>query len=141
MASFNKFNQLVEYMAEGVYNLGGDTLKVCLTNTQPSAGNTIRSNITELSAGSGYSTGGNTASISSSAQSSGTYKLVLGDVVFTASGGSIGPFRYAVLYDDTPTSPADPLIGWWDYGAPITVADGETFTLDFSADNGVIQLV
>lgn len=141
MASFNKFNQFVEYMAEGVYNLGGDTLKVCLTNTQPSAGNTIRSNITELSAGSGYSTGGNTASISSSAQSSGTYKLVLGDVVFTASGGSIGPFRYAVLYDDTPTSPADPLIGWWDYGAPITVADGETFTLDFSADNGVIQLV
>lgn len=140
MASFNKFQQFVEYMAEGVFNLGSDTLKIALTNTQPSAGNTILSNITEIGTGTGYSSGGTTASISSSAQTSGTYKLVLGDVVFTAAGGAIGPFRYAVLYDDTPTSPADPLIGWWDYGAPVTVAEGETFTLDFSAADGVIQL-
>lgn len=139
-SSFNKFNQFVEYFAEGVFNLGSDTLKVALTNTQPTAGNTVLANITEISTGTGYSSGGTQASISSSAQSSGTYKLVLGDVVFTASGGDIGPFRYAVLYDDTPSSPANPLIGWWDYLAPVTIADGETFTLDFSADNGVLQL-
>jgi hypothetical protein len=140
MATFQKFNQFVEYMAEGVFNLGSDTLKVALTNTQPAASNTVLANITQISTGTGYSSGGTATSISSSAQSSGTYKLVVGDVTFTASTGSIGPFRYAVLYDDTPTSPADPLIGWWDYGAPITVADGETFTLDFSADNGVLQV-
>jgi hypothetical protein len=78
--------------------------------------------------------------VSSSAQTTGTYKLVLADVVFTAAGGSIGPFRYAVLYNDTPTSPADPLIGWWDYGSSITLADTETFTVDFDGTNGVLQI-
>lgn len=140
MAAFNKFQQFVEYVPEQVMNLGSDTLKVALSNTQPSVGNTILANITQISNGFGYTTGGTQATQSSSAQSSGTYKLVLADVVFTASGGSIGPFRYAVLYDDTPSSPADPLIAWWDYGAPITVADGETFTVDFDATNGVLQL-
>jgi hypothetical protein len=67
-------------------------------------------------------------------------KLVLADVVFTASGGSVGPFRYAVLYDDTQTSPAKPLIAWWDYGSSITLADTETFTVDFDGTNGVLQL-
>jgi hypothetical protein len=127
-------------MAEQVVNLGSDTLKVALTNTQPAVTDTVLANITQISNGFGYTTGGTTATQSSSAQSSGTYKLVIADVVFTASGGAIGPFRYAVLYDDTPSSPADPLIAWWDYGAPITVADGETFTVDYDATNGVLQL-
>jgi hypothetical protein len=140
MATYNKFNQFVEYMAEQVVNLGSDTLKVALTNTQPSVSNTILANITQISNGNGYTTGGTAATQSASAQSSGTYKLTVADVVFTASTGDIGPFRYAVLYDDTPSSPADPLIAWWDYGAPITVADGETFTVDFDSSNGVLQL-
>jgi hypothetical protein len=127
-------------MAEQVVNLGSDTLKVALTNTQPAVTDTVLANITQISNGFGYTTGGSAATQSASAQASGTYKLVIGDVVFTASGGSIGPFRYAVLYDDTPSSPADPLIAWWDYGAPITVADGETFTIDYSAADGVLQL-
>jgi hypothetical protein len=140
MATYNKFNQFVEYMAEQVVNLGSDTLKVALTNTQPAVTNTILANITQIANGNGYTTGGTAATQSSSAQSSGTYKLVVGDVVFTAASGDIGPFRYAVLYDDTPSSPADPLIAWWDYGAPITVVDGETFTVDFNATDGVLQL-
>lgn len=133
MATFTKFNAFVEHLAEKVHNLGADTLKVMLTNSAPSASNTVKADLTEISAGNGYTAGGSAVTITSSAQSAGTYSLVGNDVVFTASGGSIGPFRYAVLYNDTPTSPADPLIGWWDYGSSITLADGETFTVDFGA--------
>lgn len=140
MATFNKFNAFVENVAEKVHNLGADSLKVMLTNTAPVAGNSVKADLTEITAGNGYSAGGTAASISSSAQTSGTYKLVLADVVFTASGGTIGPFRYAVLYNDTPTSPADPLIGWWDYGSSVTLNDGETFTVDFDPTNGVLTL-
>jgi hypothetical protein len=141
VATFNKFQQFVEDLAEKVHNLQSDTLKVLLTNTAPVATNSIKTNLTEISAGNGYSAGGTTATMSTSAQTTGTYKLVLADVVFTAAGGSIGPFRYAVLYNDTPTSPADPLVGWWDYGSSITLADTETFTVDFDGTNGVLQLV
>jgi len=136
--AFNKFNPFVEDLAEGVHNLGTDTLKVALTNTAPSASDDQLSDITEISAGNGYTAGGNQATISSSAQASGTYKLVLADVTFTTSGGSIGPFRYAVLYNDTATN--DELIGYWDYGSEITLSDGESFTFDADATNGVLQL-
>lgn len=139
MASFNKFQPFVENLAEKVFNLGSDTLKVLLTNSAPAAANGVKSDLTEISAGSGYTAGGATASISSSAQTSGTYKLVLGDVTITASGGSIGPFRYAVLYDDTAAS--DQLIGFWDYGSSITLADGESITVDFDPSSGVLQIV
>ena len=140
MASFNKFQAFVEHIAEGVHDLGADTLKVMLTNTAPVATDSVKANLTEISAGNGYTAGGTQASISSSAQSSGTYKLVLADVVFTASGGSIGPFRYAVLYNDTPSSPADPLIGYHDYGSSITLLAGETFTWDADATTGVLTI-
>lgn len=140
MATFNKFNSFVEHLAEGVHNLGADTLKVMLTNTAPVATNSVKANLTEIAAGNGYTAGGTAASITSSGQTGGTYKLVLGDVVITASGGSIGPFRYAVLYNDTPTSPADPLIGYWDYGSALTLANGESITWDADPTNGVITL-
>lgn len=141
MAAFNKFQCFVEDEAEKVHNMGADVHKIALSNTAPVATNTVLANITQISAGNGYATGGAAASITSSAQTSGTYKLVLADVVFTATGGPIGPFRYAVWYNDTPTSPADPLIGWWDYGSSITLNDGETFTVDFDATTGVLQKV
>ncbi len=141
MASFNKFNQFVEDVAKGVHNLNTGTLKVLLTNTLPVAGNSIKANITEISAGNGYTAGGNAAAFSTGVQTSGTYKLVLSDpTTWTASGGTIGPFQYAVLYNDTPTSPADPLIGWWDYGSAVTLQIGETFTADLDASNGVLTL-
>jgi hypothetical protein len=138
MASFVKFQPFVENLAEKVFNLGSDTLKVALTNSDPT--NTISqlSSVTQISGTNGYTTGGTAASISSSAQTSGTYKLVLGDVTFTASGGSIGPFRYVVLYDDTATN--DELIGYWDYGTNLTITDGNSFLVDFDGTNGVLQL-
>lgn len=141
MASFNKFNQFVEDLAEKVHNLGADTLKIMLVNSPaPVATNSVKADLTEIAAGNGYVAGGATVTITSSAQSSGTYKLVGNDVVFTATGGSIGPFRYAVLYNDTPTSPADPLIGWWDYGSGVTLVAGESFTVDLDPTNGILQL-
>lgn len=140
MAAFNKFNQFVEDIAKGFHDLSSHTLKVALTNSAPVATNTVLANITQLGAGNGYSTGGNTATLVSAVQTSGTFKLVLADVNFTASGGTIGPFQYFVLYNDSQTSPVKPLIGWWDYGSAISIADGNTHTLDLSATNGVLQL-
>jgi hypothetical protein len=139
MASFNKFNSFVEALAEKKHDLGADTLKVLLTNTAPVATNSVKADLTEISGGNGYTAGGNTASVTSSAQTSGTYKLVLGDpATWTASGGSIGPFRYAVLYNDTAASKE--LIGWWDYGSSITLAAGESFAVDFDPTTGVLTL-
>jgi hypothetical protein len=140
MATFNKFQAFVEHMAEKVHNLGADTLKVSLHNTAPVATNSVFADLTEIGAGNGYSAGGTQSSQSSSAQTTGTYKLVIGDVTFTASGGTIGAFRYPVLYNDTPTSPADALIGYWDYGSSITLNSGESFTTDFDASAGVLTV-
>lgn len=140
MATFNKFNAFVEHLAEKVHNLGADTLKVMLVLTAPTASNAVKADLTEIAAGNGYTAGGTAATITSSAQTSGTYKLVLADVVFTASGGAMASFRYPVLYNDTPTSPADPLIGYWDYGSTVTLASGETFTWDADPTNGVLTL-
>lgn len=138
MSTFNKVNAFVEDVAEKVHNLGSDTLKVMLTNTAPTASSAVKADITEISAGSGYTAGGAQATQSSSAQTSGTYKLVLGNVTFTASGGSIGPFRYAVLYNSTAAS--GNLIGYFDYGTALTVTDGNSFQVQFDSTNGVLQL-
>lgn len=139
MASYNKFNQFVEDLGRKVHNLNADTLKILLSNTAPSAGNAVRADIVEISAGNGYSSGGSAIGSSAYSQSGGTGKLTGNDVVFTASG-TLGPFRYAVLYNDTPTSPADPLIGWWDRGSSVTLASGDTFTVDLDQVNGILQL-
>jgi hypothetical protein len=139
MATFNKFNSFVEALAEKKHDLGADTLKVLLCDTAPVATNTVKANLTELTAGNGYTAGGATASITTSAQTSGIYKLVLGDpATWTATGGSMGPFRYAVLYNDTATN--DELIGWWDYGSSLTLATGESFAVDFDPTTGVLTI-
>ena len=136
MATFNKFDAFVENLAEKVHNLGSDQLVIALTNSAPIASNTVLANLTEIS----YTNlSSRNITTSTSAQTSGTYKLVLTDLVLTASG-SVGPFRYVVLYNDTPTSPADPLIGWYDYGSSISLANTETFTIDFDGSNGVLTL-
>ena len=140
MASFNKFNAFVEHLAEGAMNLASDDLAIVLTDTAPDASDSVFADLTEIAAGNGYTAGGEAVTVSSSGQTSGTYKLVLADLTVTASGGAIGPFRYFVLVDTTPTSPDKPLVGWWDYGSSITLADGEAITVDFSAADGALQI-
>lgn len=132
MAIFNKFNQYVADKNNGVHNLGADTLKAMFTNTLPLATNAVKANITEIAPGGGYTTGGVTIAVTSSAQTGGTYSLVTVDNVFTATG-AVATFQYVVLYNDTPTSPLGPLIGWYDYGSAVTMANAETFTIDFGA--------
>jgi hypothetical protein len=136
MPTLTKFYSFVEAVHEKKHNLGSDTLKVLLTNTAPSLSNTVKADISgELSTGSGYTAGGETITITSSAQSSGLYTLIASDVPWTASGGSIGPFRYAVIYNETASN--DELIGYIDYGYSITVASGQTFTIDFDQTSGL----
>lgn len=144
MATYVKINDFVENLAEKVHNLGADTLTVALSNTAPGSestpptgdGNGVLANVTQISY-TNLSTRAITTS--SSAQASGTYKLVLTDLVLTASG-SVAPFRYVYIYNDTPTSPADPLICYYDYGSEVTLANGDTFTLDFDGINGLLQI-
>lgn len=136
--TFVKFQPFVENIAEKVFNLGSDTLKVALSNSAPANTYNQLSSVTQIANGNGYTTGGTQATISSSAQSSGTYKLVLADVVFTASGGAMGTFRYIILYDDTATN--DEVIGYWDYGSGVTLNSGDSFTVDFDATAGVLTI-
>lgn len=134
MATFTKFNAFVENVAEKVHNLGSDQIVVALTNSAPAAANAVLADITEIS----YTNlSSRNVTTTSSAQSSGTYKLVLADLTLTASG-AVATFRYVVLYNDTSTS--DSLIGYYDNGSSITMANGDTFLIDFDATNGVLTL-
>lgn len=139
MAVYNKFNQFAKDVIDGKHNFSSNTFKVMLTNTAPVATNQIKSDITEIAAGNGYTAGGTATTITASI-AAGVAKVTGTNVVFTAAGGSIGPFRYAVLYNDTQTSPVKPLVGWWDYGSAITLAATETLTVTFDATNGIFQL-
>ena len=135
MATYNKYNIFVEDLANGVHDIFGTThtFKILLSNTAPNAAtHAVKADATEISAGNGYVAGG--VDIDNDAtRTTGTVTVTAADKTITASGGTIGPFRYAIMYNDTPAAPADPLIAWWDYGSSITLADGESFTLDFGA--------
>jgi hypothetical protein len=146
MASFTKLNGFVEHVAEGVHNLGSDTLTIALSNTAPGSESTpptgatsdcVLANITQISYTNCSS---RVITTSASAQTSGTYKLTLADLTLTASGGTVGAFRYVYIYNDTPTSPADPLIGYYDYGSSITLNDTETMLINFDGTNGVLTI-
>jgi hypothetical protein len=140
MAAFVKINDFVEQLVKAKHDFGSHTFKVMLTNTAPNpATNTVKADLTEITAQNGYVAGGATSAMSVS-ETGGTAKITATDVTFTASGGSFGPFRYVIVYNDSQTSPADPLVGYYDYGSSITLNDGESFTTDFDGTNGFIQI-
>ena len=132
--TYNKFQQFVEDIANEVHNLGSDQLVVALTNSAPTATDAVLTDLTQVS----Y-TNCSTRNITttSSEQTTGTYKLILVDLVLTASG-DVGPFRYVTIYNDD--SASDSLIGYFDYESSITLHSGDTFTVDFSATDGLLQL-
>jgi hypothetical protein len=134
MASFNKINAFVADISNKVHNLGSDQLKVALTNSAPVATNTVLANITEISYTNCSS---RNITLTSSSQSSGLYKLIIADLTLTATG-TVGPFRYIVIYNSTAAS--GPLIGWYDYGSSLTLANGDTLLLDFDNTNGLLQI-
>jgi hypothetical protein len=137
MAAFNRFNSFLEAAFEKVHNLGSDSfvLALCATASAPIASNTQLSNLTTVS----YTNLSSRAlTISSSSNSSGTYKWVLADITLSASGGSVAAFQYVVIYNDTATN--DELVGWYDYGSALTLASGESLTVDFDGTNGVFTV-
>jgi hypothetical protein len=142
MATFNKFNQFVDDLVSKVHDFETDTFKIMLTLVAPVATNSVKADLTEIAAGDGYTAGGNTCANPTTTLTTGTVKAVMDDpTTWTAAAGTFPNFRYAVLYNDTPTSPADPLIGWWDYGSTVDLGAAETFTVDLDGTNGVFTVV
>ncbi|UZE51900.1 hypothetical protein ONR75_15830 [Rhodopseudomonas sp. P2A-2r] len=139
MAAYNKFDCFTLDLATKLHNLNADTLKIMLSNVLPVRTNTVKSNLTEIAAGNGYSAGGSIAPFVSGIDTSGSYKLILSPVVFTAVGGSIGPFQYAPIYNATAAGLN--LIAWWDYGTPITITNGNSFTVGLDQTAGTLTLV
>jgi hypothetical protein len=139
MAVFQKFQPFVEAVAEKKHDLGADVLRVLLTNNAPNVAWATRSQITgQLTTGGGYTLNGEILPFTSSSQTAGTYKLVTGDITWTGSGAGFGPFRYAVVYNDSAAS--DDLIGFFDYGSSISVQAGETFVFDCDPSTGLLTL-
>lgn len=134
MATYNKFQIFVQDLANGVHNLGADQLSVYLSNTAPDPDlDLLKADLAEIATGNGYA-GPQNVTVDSSVEAAGTYTLaVTTDIVITATG-PIGPFRYVPLFNNGTAVKVDPLIGWWDYGASISLTNaGETFTIDFTA--------
>lgn len=129
MAAFFKFQDFSEQLIRGVHDFDLHVFKVYLSNAAPSASlDLIKTDIAEITAGNGYTAGGNATTITV-AEVTGTTTVSGTEVVFTATG-AVGPFQYAVLYNDT--SASKNLVGAWDYGSAISLATGETFTVRFS---------
>tara|TARA_R110000737_G_scaffold113403_1_gene146559 strand:+ start:52 stop:468 length:417 start_codon:yes stop_codon:yes gene_type:complete len=137
MATYQKFEQFVEDLAHKVHDMSGDAFTVALTTAAnaPVVTNSILGNLTEI-AYTNLSTRV-LATPTTSAQTSGTFTQLWPDLVLTASG-AVATFRYVVIYNDTPTSPADPLICFYDYGSDLTLASGETLTVDFTTSSFTI---
>jgi hypothetical protein len=134
MATFTKINSFVENLAEQKINLAGTGLTIALTNTAHTATWDELADLTQVS----YTNlSSRVLTVTSSAQTDGTYKLVLEDLVLTASG-EVGPFRYVYVYDDASTG--DKLIAYYDYGSEVTMQDGYTFTINFDGTNGFLTL-
>jgi hypothetical protein len=141
MATQTKFQIFARDVARGKHDFSSHTYKAMLTNSAPNAATgAVKADITEITAANGYTAGGPSIGTVTESQSSGTEILKYVNQTITASGGSIGPFRYLVFYNDTQTTPAKPLVSYVDYGSAITLADTESLAINFDATNGFLQV-
>ena|SRR5688572_19160355 len=140
MVAYNGYEVFTEDLVNGAHQFSAHTFKVGLTNTAPdAAADEVRADAAELSTSGGYTSGGNTTTISVSRSGATTKVTGTDPTAWTGSGGGF-TFRYAFLYNDSQTSPADPLIAYWDYGSSQAVAAGETLTVDFDGTNGIFTI-
>lgn len=136
-SAYNKFNQFVEDVAHGKHDFSSDqyTVALCASANAPTASDSVLADLTQVS----YTNlSSRNLTIATSSQTSGTYTQLFSDLTLTASGGSVAAFRYVVIYNDTQTSPADPLVGYFDYGSDLTLADGESLLIDFTTSTFTI---
>ena len=134
MANFTTFNCFTADTLSAKHNIGTSVYKVMLTNTAPVVTNTVKSNITEIAAANGYSAGGPTTTVTQA--STGTTATVKASNVTVTATGAVGPFRYAVLYNSTNNA----LVGFVDNGSAVTMANTDTFAVDFDQTNGVLTV-
>ena len=139
MANYQKFNSFVEALAEKVHDLGSDQLKIALTNTAPSATNTKLTDISEIAYTNLKGANPLNLTTTSSAQTNGTYKLVLADLTLEVENGPLPEFRYVVIYNDSASNKE--LIGFYDYGSGVELKVADQFILNFDNVNRVIQIV
>ena len=137
MPAFQKIPDFVEQVLRGVHSFGSHAFKVALSTTVPGASAAALADISQVSGGA-YTAGGYLLDAVVLSETAGTAKVTIADEVITASGGTIGPLRFAVVYNDTASG--KPLVGYCDYGSSITLNEGETLTLDFDPAAGVLTL-
>lgn len=138
MPAFQKFNDFPEQVLKGVHNFSAHVFKVALSNTAPAAANTVLADIVQVAATGGYVAGGYALDSVVLSETAGIAKVIVADEVITAAGGSVGPFRYAVLYNDT--APGKPLVSFYDRGDSVTLLDGEALTVDFDGTGGLLTM-
>lgn len=139
MSSLTKFDNLAARIASGIYDFSSDQMAFALTNSAPNNASITLSDITQIPDSGGYTSNGVNISTSTfDTSNTAIAKLVLSDTTLVASGGSVGPFRYVVIFDRTVTSGGSPyLVGHYDYGTSITLANNESITLDFSSAGAI----
>lgn len=144
MATYTKYDIFVGDLTGKVHDLLGttpgtdcDSLRIVLSNTAGDVAATVQvlASVTQITNGNGYTTGGLPASLglNSGARATGTFTLTGTKQTWTSSGAGMATFRFVIMYNDTPTSPVDPLIASWDYGSALTLGVGETFTVKFNS--------
>jgi hypothetical protein len=150
MAVTIKIRDFIPNAMNGPIDMNSDTFAIALSNTAPSAqgtnptldGNGILANVTQIS----YTNYADDLTVDRRLQSvtstatGGTYTFDAADFTITATGGALATFRYIYIFDDTPTSPADPLVLCIDNESAITLASGESVTVSFNA-SGILTIV
>lgn len=145
MATFNHINQFVEDLAQQVHDFTpstGDQVRIALTAAAnaPVAANSVLADLTEITYTNLATPDRNVTINALSGQSTGNYVLIFDDLVLTAVGGAAQTFRFVAHYNDTPVTPLDPLINWYDHGSDVTLAENETFTIDYNPTLGFFSL-